>query len=76
MRWGLHAATRSRPPPPPDELWQHICDIAFPLRPLLDGLSGDERAAALAESIAGYAKYSDGRAVNVPASIVTVSART
>jgi SAM-dependent methyltransferase len=63
-------------PGPPDELWQHIYDIAVPLRPLFDGLSGDERAAALAESVAGYAQYYDGRSVNVPASIVTVSART
>jgi SAM-dependent methyltransferase len=63
-------------PGPPDELWQHIYDIAIPLRPLLDGLSGDERAAAVAESVAGYAKYYDGRTVNVPASLVTVSART
>ena len=63
-------------PGPPDELWQHIYDIAIPLRPLFDGLSGDERAAALAESVAGYAQYYDGRSVNVPASIVTVSART
>lgn len=63
-------------PGPPDELWQHIYDIAIPLRPLFDGLSGDERAAALAESVAGYAKHYDGRTVNVPASIVTVSART
>lgn len=63
-------------PGPPDELWKHIYDIAIPLRPLFDGLSGDERTAALAESVAGYAKYYDGRTVNVPASIVTVSART
>ena len=63
-------------PGPPDELWQHIYDIAIPLRPLFDGLSGDERAAALAEAVARYAKHYDGRTVNVPASIVTVSART
>jgi SAM-dependent methyltransferase len=63
-------------PGPPDELWQHIYDIAIPLRPLFDGLSGVERAAAVAESVAGYAKYYDGRTVNVPASIVTVSARS
>jgi SAM-dependent methyltransferase len=63
-------------PGPPDELWQHIYDIAIPLRPLFDGLSGDERAAAVSESVAGYTKYFDGTAVNVPASIVTVSART
>lgn len=62
-------------PGSPDELWQHLYDIAVPLRPLFDGLSGDERSAAIGESVAGYAKYYDGKAVNVPASIVTVSAR-
>jgi len=63
-------------PGSPDELWHHIYEIAIPLRPLFDGLSASERAAALAESVAGYAKYYDGSTVNVPASIVTVSAST
>jgi SAM-dependent methyltransferase len=63
-------------PGPPAELWQHIYDIAIPLRPLFDGLPADERAAALAEAVGGYAKYYDGKTVNVPASIVTVSACT
>jgi len=62
-------------PGSPRELWQHLYEIAVPLRPLFDGLSGDERSAAIDESIAGYAKYYDGKTVNVPASIVTVSAR-
>ena len=63
-------------PGSPNELWQHLYDVAIPLRPLFDGLSGDERAAAIGESVAGYAKYYGGKSVNVPASIVTVSART
>lgn len=62
-------------PGSPNELWQHLYDIAIPLRPLFDGLSGDERSAAISESVAGYAQYYDGKTVNVPASIVTVSAR-
>ena len=62
-------------PGSPNELWQHLYEIAIPLRPLFDGLSGDERSAAIGESVAGYAKYYDGKTVNVPASIVTVSAR-
>lgn len=62
-------------PGPPDELWRHLYDIAIPLRPLFDGLSGRDRQAAIDESVAGYAKYYDGKTVNVPASIVTVSAR-
>jgi SAM-dependent methyltransferase len=62
-------------PGSPDELWQHLYDIAIPLRPLFDGLSGNERDAAIAESVAAYAKYYDGNTVNVPASIVTVSGR-
>lgn len=60
-------------PGSPDELWQHLYEIAVPLRPLFDGLPADERARAVAESAAGYAKYYDGKTVNVPASIVTVS---
>lgn len=62
-------------PGSPNELWQHLYEIAVPLRPLFDGLPGDERAAAIGESVEGYAKYYDGKTVNVPASIVTVSAR-
>jgi SAM-dependent methyltransferase len=62
-------------PGSPNELWQHLYDIAIPLRPLFDGLSGDERSAAIGESVERYAKYYDGKTVNVPASIVTVSAR-
>ena len=61
-------------PGSPHELWQHLYDIAVPLRPLFDGLSGDERSAAIGESVAGYATFYDGKTVNVPASIVTVSA--
>ena len=56
-------------------LWQHLYEIAIPLQPLFNGLSGDERSAAIHESVAGYAQYCDGKTVNVPASIVTVSAR-
>ena len=63
-------------PGSPHELWQHLYDIAVPLRPLFDGLAGEERSAAIGESIAGYSTYYDGRTVNVPASIVTVSARS
>jgi hypothetical protein len=49
---------------------------AIPLRPLFDGLPADERTRAVAESAAGFAKYYDGKRVNVPASIVTVSGST
>jgi SAM-dependent methyltransferase len=63
-------------PGPPDELWNHIYEIAIPLRALFDGLPDDERAAARAEAIQGFATYYDGKTVNVPASIVTVSAST
>lgn len=79
---GFHDAREDRRimvlpwPGSPDELWQHLYDIAIPLRPLFDGLAGDERSAAIGESVAGYGDYYDGNTVNVPASIVTVSART
>lgn len=63
-------------PGSPSELWQHLYDIAIPLWPLFDGLSGEERSAAIDESVAGYSAYYDGKSVNVPASILTVSAHT
>jgi SAM-dependent methyltransferase len=63
-------------PGSPGELWQHLYEIAVPLRPLFDGLAADERALAVAESVAGFAKYYDGTTVNVPASIITVSGTT
>ena len=62
-------------PGPPDELWQHLYDVAVPMRPLFDGLPPAERQRAVAEAVAGYRQYYDGEHVNVPAAIIVASGR-
>lgn len=65
----------SRWPGPPEEFWQHFYDIAVPFQPLIDGLSPDERDAAIGEVIAGFRGYYDGKHVSIPTSIVLAVAR-
>jgi SAM-dependent methyltransferase len=60
----------SRWPGPPAEFWQHFYDIAVPFRPVFDGLPPTERAAAVAEVIAGFSQYDDGTHVTIPTAIV------
>jgi SAM-dependent methyltransferase len=60
-------------PGSPDELWQHLYDVAVPARPLFDGLEPAERDDAVAEAIAGFGEYYDGVRVNVPAAIVVAA---
>ena len=62
-------------PGPPEELWQHLYDVAVPMRPLFDGLPPAERQRAVAEAVAGYRQYYDGEHVNVPAAIIVASGR-
>jgi hypothetical protein len=61
-------------PGPPEELWQHIYDIAAPLRPVIDGLAPDERERALGEVLVGLRRHYDGERTNTPAAIVVASA--
>jgi SAM-dependent methyltransferase len=60
-------------PGSPDELWQHLYDVAVPARPLFDGLPPTERDDAVAEAVAGFGEYYDGVHVNVPAAIVVAA---
>jgi SAM-dependent methyltransferase len=60
-------------PGPPDELWQHLYEVAIPARPLFDGLAPIEREEAVAEAVAGFGEYYDGVHVNVPAAIVVAA---
>jgi SAM-dependent methyltransferase len=60
-------------PGSPEELWQHLYDVAVPMRPLFDGLVPAERAQAVSEAVAAYNAYYDGSSVNVPAAIVVAS---
>jgi SAM-dependent methyltransferase len=60
-------------PGPPDELWQHLYEVAVPARPLFNGLAPIEREDAVAEAVAGFGEYYDGVHVNVPAAIVVAA---
>ena len=61
-------------PGPPEELWQHLYDIAAPFRPVVDGLAPDERERAIGEVLAGLRRYYDGERTNTPAAVVVASA--
>ena len=61
-------------PGPPEELSQHVYDIAAPFRPVIDSLSPSERAQAMSEVLAALREYYDGEVTNTPAAIVVASA--
>ena len=61
-------------PGPPEELWQHLYDIAAPFRPVIDGLAPDERESAISEVLTGLRQYYDGERTTPPAAIVIASA--
>ena len=55
---------------PPEQYWQQFTEVAAPFRPLVAKLTGETRAKAEAEIIAGLRKLSDGTAVTMPLEIV------
>jgi SAM-dependent methyltransferase len=61
-------------PGPPEQLWQHFREIVAPLRPVIDGLSPDERAEVASEVIAAYAARYDGTRVELTGEVVVVTA--
>ena len=61
-------------PGPPEELWQHLYDIAAPFRPVVDGLDPDDREWAIGEVLAGLRRYYDGERTTTPAAVVIASA--
>ena len=61
-------------PGPPEELWQHLYDIAAPFRPVIDGLAPEEREQAVGEVLVGLRRYYDGERTTTPAAVVIASA--
>lgn len=61
-------------PGEPEELWQHLYDIAAPFRPIVDGLAPDDREEAIGEVLAALRRYYDGERTTTPAAIVVASA--
>jgi SAM-dependent methyltransferase len=61
-------------PGPPDELWTRQYEISAPLRPYFDSFPPGQKAAAITETITGFAGHYDGREVSFSTAIVVASA--
>jgi hypothetical protein len=60
-------------PGPPEEVWDHLYDIAAPFRPVIDGLRPEDRDFVIGEALARLrAHYVDGRTIT-PAALVVAS---
>jgi len=53
-----------------EEYWQQFTEVAAPFRPLVAKLTGETRARAESEILAGLRKLSDGSAITMPLEIV------
>jgi ubiquinone/menaquinone biosynthesis C-methylase UbiE len=60
-------------PGPPEEVWEHVRDVAVPFHPIIYGLEPEARKQAIGEVVEGYRRYYDGQKVNLPAEIVLAS---
>jgi ubiquinone/menaquinone biosynthesis C-methylase UbiE len=60
-------------PGPPEEVWEHIRDVAVPFHPIIYGLEPEARTQAIGEVVEGYRQHYDGQKVNLPAVIVIAS---
>lgn len=58
----------------PEELWRRFYEGAVPFQPIVDGLEGPERDAAISEAIEAYREHYDGETVRMDVTIVVASA--
>lgn len=61
-------------PGPPAELWKRFYEVSSSMRPYLETFSPEERAAAAAEAIAGFAGLYDAREITATSTIVVATA--
>ena len=57
-------------PGPPEEVWEHVRDMAVPFHPIIYGLESELRKQAIDEVVEGYRRHYDGQKVNLSAAIV------
>lgn len=60
-------------PGTPEELFQHVYEVAVPLQPYIDSFSTEDREAAIGEVIAEYTKNWDGKYTRAQGAINVVS---
>ena len=53
-----------------EQYWQQFTEVAAPFRPLIEQLTPQKKAEAVAEILAGLKKFWDGREMNMPLEIV------
>jgi len=61
-------------PGSPEEAWQGGSEVAAPFKRIIAATPAEKREEAIAEVIAGIRKFSDGRAVNFPATVLSTTA--
>jgi SAM-dependent methyltransferase len=55
---------------PPEEYWEQFSEVAAPFRPLLEQLTPEGKAMAVAEILAALKKFWNGKEMNMPLEIV------
>ena len=56
-----------------EQYWQQFTEVAAPFRPLIEKLTPETRALAVAEILGGLRKYWDGKELTIPLEIVVAS---
>jgi hypothetical protein len=54
----------------PEQYWQQFTEIAAPFRPLIEQLTPEKKAAAVAEILAALRKFWNGKELTLPLEIV------
>src|SRR5216684_4126070 len=55
---------------PPEEYWEQFSEVAAPFRPLIEQLTPEKKAQAIAEILAALKKFWNGKELNMPLEIV------
>jgi ubiquinone/menaquinone biosynthesis C-methylase UbiE len=63
-------------PGTPEEAWQGGSELAAPFKRIMNATPPDKRELAIREAIEGLRHFSDGQAVNIPATINSATAAT
>ncbi len=58
-------------PGPLEEFWEQFTEVAAPFRPLIEQLTPEKKAAAVAEILAALRKFWNGKELTLPLEIVT-----
>jgi len=63
-------------PGPAENLWEHFYDVAVMFRPIIDGLSPEQRQEVIAEIVAGYRQYERNGQIRLPATTIVATGQS